>query len=388
MQNNEIKLDRIHGFDAMRGIMMMLGLVLHGAMTYSDISYGNVWPLQDPMNTHHFFHVLIEFIHVFRMPAFFVIAGFFGALLFYKKSPLAMISNRLHRIVYPFFICLLILWPLAVFAFNFSGNIIAGANTPLSNAFYAVFPNGWIPQNTIHLWFLYYLALISFATWLSALFFQQYDYNSSRLKQCFDSIHKSIFIAPIPLSIITFITLYLMGSSSAITSASFIPDVKTFLFYTVFYLYGWILYLSRQLITIFIKPAWLLLLLATFLFIAKMYFEYSNIIYSIYIAMFLNALSVWLYIFSAMGLFLRYASNGSATLRYVSDSAYWVYLIHLPIIAFVAGLITNFDVSAFIKYLTVIITTSIICFVTYHLFVRNTFIGQFLNGRKYPSRTA
>lgn len=108
----------IHGSDAMRAVMMMLGLVIHASMTYSDVDYGNVWPLKDVTHTSHAFHILIEFIHVFRMPAFFVIAGFFGALLFYKKSPKAMLSNRLHRIVYPFIVALLILWPLAVLTFN------------------------------------------------------------------------------------------------------------------------------------------------------------------------------------------------------------------------------------------------------------------------------
>ena len=35
-----------------------------------------------------------------------------------------------------------------------------------------------------------------------------------------------------------------------------------------------------------------------------------------------------------------------------------------------------------IKFLFVLLTTSIVCLLTYHYFVRSTFIGKFLNGKK------
>lgn len=387
MTQSNIDIHRIHGFDAMRAIMMMLGLVLHAAMTYSDIDYGNVWPLKDATNTSHAFHLLIEFIHVFRMPAFFVIAGFFGALLFYKKGPKEMISNRLNRIVYPFFVALLILWPLAVFTFTFANHMMPGSDNSLGLVLKTVFPSDLIPQNTIHLWFLYYLALISFATCFIALALKGSNYCDSKRRKWFEYTHKNIFIVIIPLSILTFITLYYMGSSSAITSSGFIPDIKTFLFYSVFYVYGWVLYLSKQLISKFTQHAWLMLFLGTVMFIIYLYLGNVEGNSNIYFAMIANSLACWLYIFSAMGLFLLYASSGSFFLRYISDSAYWVYLIHLPLIAFFAGLLAEYNISAYLKFLIVLCSATAICFITYHYFVRDTFIGLFLNGRKYPKRT-
>ena len=366
----------------MRAIMMMLGLVLHASMTYSDIDYGNVWPLKDINNTSHFFHILIEFIHVFRMPAFFMVSGFFGALLFYKKSPKAMVLNRLHRIVYPFIVAILILWPLAVFAFNFSNHMMAGDQNSLKLAFEAVFPEGLVPKNTIHLWFLFYLAIISYLSCLLAL--GQFDYHTSRIKHCFEIAHKNTFFAIIPLAAITFLTLYYMGSSSAITSGSFVPDLKTLLFYTVYYWYGWALYLSGHLISNFMRHAWLMLALGTIMFLVKIYFDNSESDWAIYFAILANSISIWLYVFASLGLFLRYANSGALVLRYISDSAYWVYLIHLPLIAFIAGLLAGIDISAFMKFLIVLSSSTTICFASYHYAVRNTCIGLFLNGRKYP----
>jgi len=97
----------------------------------------------------------------------------------------------------------------------------------------------------------------------------------------------------------------------------------------------------------------------------------------------LSSLIVWLLIFGITGLFIRYASNHSMTMRYISDASYWVYLVHLPLTAFIPSLLLNWEVPSTIKFLTVLICTATICFVTYHYLVRATFIGKFLNGRKY-----
>jgi len=102
----------------------------------------------------------------------------------------------------------------------------------------------------------------------------------------------------------------------------------------------------------------------------------------------LKSLTVWLFIFGITGLFIRYGSKHSALMRYISDASYWVYLIHLPLTAFLPSLLFDWNVSAIIKFLTVLAFTTLICFSTYHFFVRASFIGKFLNGRKYPRKLA
>ena len=55
------------------------------------------WPFKDRDSTHPLFDLLVGYIHAFRMPVFFAVAGFFGALLFHEKSPRDMLKNRLAR---------------------------------------------------------------------------------------------------------------------------------------------------------------------------------------------------------------------------------------------------------------------------------------------------
>ena len=87
---------RFHSLDSLRGIMMILGIVLHSAIIYSPINnheISNVLFLKDPISSHISNSFIVDFIHSFRMQIFFILSGFFGAFLYYKKSPLQMIKN-------------------------------------------------------------------------------------------------------------------------------------------------------------------------------------------------------------------------------------------------------------------------------------------------------
>jgi len=100
----------------------------------------------------------------------------------------------------------------------------------------------------------------------------------------------------------------------------------------------------------------------------------------------LKSIIVWLFVFGITGLFIRYGSNHSAKMRYISDSSYWVYLLHLSLTAIIPSFIVDWPIHPILKFLFVLISTGIICFVSYHYLVRGTFIGKFLNGRKYSGK--
>ena len=77
--------DRYHSLDALRASMMLLGLVLHSAVSYIREPLPEAWPYKDP-NTSTLFDLVVFFIHLFRMPVFFVAAGFFGAMLMQRDG--------------------------------------------------------------------------------------------------------------------------------------------------------------------------------------------------------------------------------------------------------------------------------------------------------------
>jgi peptidoglycan/LPS O-acetylase OafA/YrhL len=63
---------RYHALDGLRAGMMLLGIVFHAALPYTTLPR---WPFKDS-STHPVFDVLTVFLHIFRVPIFFAMAGF------------------------------------------------------------------------------------------------------------------------------------------------------------------------------------------------------------------------------------------------------------------------------------------------------------------------
>ena len=64
---------RYHDLDGLRAAMMMLGLVLHAIVSYMHTPPSGAWSFRDPSGSAVWTHLLF-FIHVFRMPIFYVMA--------------------------------------------------------------------------------------------------------------------------------------------------------------------------------------------------------------------------------------------------------------------------------------------------------------------------
>lgn len=363
---------------------MMLGIVIHSAITYGAMNYGSAWELKDPSNTNIFFDWLVQFIHKFRMPIFFMVSGFFGSLLFYERSAAKMLRNRIDRVLYPFLVCLFLVVPTIVFGITFSKGAFSGDSNSLINTLPIVFDYAtYLPSSTFHLWFLYYLLLFSVSAFALGLLFNRLPKFKNIVNVIFNWVISRSILRLFLFSSITFFLLLLMNRQWVGTSFSLIPYFSTFIFYFLFYLFGWILFKFKHILPSFMKYDLFLTLMGTVIFTMK--FLGPNI-FSLEIVMAMNAVTVWLFCFGITGLFLRMGSNHSASMRYISDSSYWVYLVHFSLTVFIPGLISNWKIPSSLKFLIVVLSTLTICLLSYHFLVRNTFIGKFLNGRKYPRR--
>ena len=75
-------------------------LVIHSAASYIEAPVDWMWPFRDSQ-TSPWFILLLAFIHLFRMPVFFVMAGFFAALLYDRDGPARLVRNRGKRVLLP-----------------------------------------------------------------------------------------------------------------------------------------------------------------------------------------------------------------------------------------------------------------------------------------------
>ena len=88
---------RYHDLDALRAFAMLLGIVLHGLLSFMPIP---IWPAQD-IHQSPAYAFGLHAIHGFRMPLFFLVSGFFTAMLWRQRGLDALISHRARRILLP-----------------------------------------------------------------------------------------------------------------------------------------------------------------------------------------------------------------------------------------------------------------------------------------------
>ncbi len=95
-------------------------------------------------------------------------------------------------------------------------------------------------------------------------------------------------------------------------------------------------------------------------------------------------LVMWLLIFGTLGLFQARCLGHSPAWRYVADSSYWIYLIHLPLVARLQVWMAPWPWPGSVKFLLLNLILFAILFRSYQYLVRSTFIGRLLNGQSYP----
>ncbi len=86
---------------------MLLGILLHAMMSFLP----GLWLVQDASASPSL-GILLILIHGFRMPLFFLVSGFFTAMLWRRRGLKALIQQRLLRILVPCLLGLLTIVPL------------------------------------------------------------------------------------------------------------------------------------------------------------------------------------------------------------------------------------------------------------------------------------
>jgi peptidoglycan/LPS O-acetylase OafA/YrhL len=398
---------RYHSLDAVRAFALLLGVVFHAAESFEHNAI-NYWAIGDNSPS-----VTLELFrhagHSFRLELFFIIAGFFAHLLWQRRGVWGFIRNRAGRILVPFVVGWLILYPLLVFIWlngaAKSGNWdIAGIppefrSYPPWQLTLGFFLHLRFLQkfDLTHLWFLHQLLVLYVAALIARWTVLHLGRSGDSLVRWLDKLFHAALASPLKLFWFVAATLPILylqhGWSVDTPKSSLIPDLPATLLFALFFGVGWALHRQPDLLAAcgrhwsgYLLIGLLLVApsggLASFPYVPKWADRHDVWMRLEHFALY--GLMMWAFVFGFLGLFLRWRRTESPAWRYVADSAYWVYLAHLPLVVSLQVWVAFWPVLWVVKFLLINLVAFPLLFLSYHYLVRSTFIGQQLNGRRYP----
>lgn len=377
------KTQRLHALDGLRAAMMLLGLVLHSAASYVTVPLRSAWPYQD-LATSGVCDLLVFTIHLFRMPVFFVMAGFFAALLYQREGPRGFLRHRIRRILLPLAVAWPVLCPLVLAGFGYAnarGGVESGS--PLPGMMEAVSVAG-----LIHLWFLYDLLIFCAAAVLVVPLLRRLPAGVGRAASSVFALLVRRGPGLLALIALTTLTLLPMKVTALETSTAFLPPLRVLVAYGVFFAFGWLLFLNREVVPAFAGKTWPCLgggILVAAAYLVWMVTPEPGASFGLrMVGCTLASAATWLLVFGLTGLFVRHFDRPAPLQRWLADGAYWMYLVHLPFTIWLPGLLAPLAWPAAVKFAVVLAATSLATSGSYHLFVRSTWIGLALNGRRFP----
>lgn len=388
----EANSERLHGLDALRAGALMLGVLLHATMSFLP-GAKFFWVVSDNQKTELLGPVFFV-IHVFRMPLFFLLAGYFAHLVLQKKDWAGFIKDRFKRIVLP----LLVGWPV-IFTAIIAAIVLAawvrnGGSLPKKMPPSPEFRADSFPL--AHLWFLYMLTLL-YAVYLSLWACCRRLGILPHLKRFADLMMPALtgwagpVLLALPVALALFYTPYWVSWFGVPTpDQSLYPGRAAWVSFGMAFGLGWMLQQSPATLPRWQKRwGWHLglavLLAGSCLYLTSLapqlvpaVHDDSKLIYAC-----LYATAAWNFCFGLTGLALKFMKHASLTIRYLADASYWIYLVHLPLVMALQALVSRSEWHWTFKLAAVLLATLAVALLSYHYLVRFTFIGKVLNGQRH-----
>ena len=352
---------------------MALGIVLHGANPYAP---GAQWLVVDP-NQSTLLGYVVEWVHMFRMPAFFVVAGFFAALTLGRAPRGKYLRKRATRLLVPLVVALVLFnIPQNAFLAWWAHEYCADAANCAAN----LTSGAWMS----HLWFLVYLigySLLLAASW-------------PLVAPVLDWI-RSPQVLQASGAIFGFVGFAALGGLGVAAAAFVLPVLYTdmfgfltpykFLFYLNFFVLGVIAGangFSRETLIFPTRRGWLALFVCALVLLTiqtavadqgGMAATAANVFADAGWRGVTALASIWLLIYAFR--------EPNPALRLLADASYTVYLVHHLCIIVIGLWLTTVDWPAMIKFFVNVSVTLGICLIVHlRVVAPHRYVRLALNG--------
>jgi peptidoglycan/LPS O-acetylase OafA/YrhL len=387
--------ERLHALDAVRAFALLLGVVFHAGFSFIPGMIPGVWAAVDASPSATLAAVLFT-SHMFRMSLFFFIAGFFARVMYRRKGARGFWSDRLRRILLPLIAGWIVLFPAiaAVWIWGITRTFDGKIPSPPPNP--PPPPPGAFPLT--HLWFLYYLLLLYVAVLACRAAIVALDRRGA-FRRVADAVVGGAVRSGFAAALLAFpVAAALVNRQGWIAwfgiptpDQSIIPQWTSLTSYGMAVAFGWLVNRQADLLLVWSRqwPFHLAAALAATIVCLSIAGTTPPLVPAspgVETLAFASsyALGIWCWNFGVIGAAVRLLSRPNERIRYVADASYWIYLVHLPIVAAFQVVVAKLPWHWAIKFSFVLAASLILLLGSYKYLVRSTVIGAMLNGRRYP----
>jgi glucan biosynthesis protein C len=307
------------------------------------------------------FLVLSTFFLLWIMPVLFVISGVVTFYLLKSLKPRELIKQRFFRLIVPFVFGVLAITPFLVYLKkktlgNFSGSFI---DFYLHQYYQGVYElGGNFTIFGLHLWYLLYLFVFTIlAIVIARLFWTRW--TKRKLERSIRLFERpgAIFLLSIPIVLASYIS-YLAPEVIGRTNNGgwgIIP-------YVIFFFYGVFFAFDPRFDTI-LQRHWKAAAVTSGIFIALYGWTIGTSLYTTvnpWVMCVIIGMASFSIIVLLFGLFHSFVHHGSDLLKRMNDAVLPFYIIHFPVLVFVAYYVTSLHLNIFFMYLIITVLSLLI----------------------------
>ncbi len=332
--------------------------------------------------------IVLTFLTLWGMPFFFFIAGAGSAFALRRRTARQYISERVKRLLVPFFVGALLLMPIMLY-FEWMHNTAKGFWSMPFVVFVldrnVGFSPRWFGALGYHLWFLGFL--FSFAVITLPLFlWLKGQIGGTRGPKVLDWLARSVQ----PRGAILWFFLPLLVIQLILRP--FFPlehDWADFVFQMAFFALGFLLYTDPRFVPVVQRDRWIIVGVALFALAAALVmfavgdpFAWSEMrgAPQYYLVWTLVTLNAWSWVLMILALGMRTLNFTNRTLDYAREAVLPIFVIHQPVIIVIAFFVVQWSLSIPPKMLLVVFGSLLVCLLLYEYVIRRVGVLRVMFG--------
>jgi peptidoglycan/LPS O-acetylase OafA/YrhL len=323
------------------------------------------------------------FIALWGMPFFFLMAGATSWISLGRRTVGQYIKARITRLLIPFIVGTILLTPIQVYyelihkGWWKGGSIIEFILSSEVYHYYffefhpLIFGLEFFGRVGYHLWFVAFLFLFALITlpgflWLKKDSGKQFVASLARLAKW----RGGLLMFVIPMILARFVLQQDMPSDDY--------GLADFVYYLLFFISGYVLIANEHFLKAIHRDWWLYLILGipcTLFFFSMEVIPVWDWMGSpgtpgFYLSWTLHGINSWCWIMVMFRVGMWFLDYTNKWLQYLREASYPVFIVHQPIIVFIAFYVVQWEVNLVIKLLVVVIGSFAISFSLFELLVR------------------